>query len=137
MDAKDVQADVEVEQPREDKPGEQLNQEIADRERRLAGTATAAEYPVTDQWNVIVPAHLLKAVPAARTRPDQALLVRNTVDADIEPAPDGRAEHKGEPDPDEEEGFHARRNSVRFERCASEAISEPRWRAGLIGDFVG
>ena len=44
----DVGDDLEVEQADEAEAGEQLDDEVADGERRAAGAAAAAEQPVTD-----------------------------------------------------------------------------------------
>src|SRR5262245_5176882 len=97
----DVAKHFQVEQSGEAQPGEQLRQKIADRERRLARPAAAAQQPVAHEWEVVVPPYRLEAVEAVRTRPEDTLLVvRDADDADVEEAADGGAEQEDQKQPD-------------------------------------
>src|SRR5262249_14430814 len=111
--AVDVQPDVEIEEPREDQSREQFDQKITDRERGLAGAAATAQDPVADERDIIVPAYALEAVSAVRPRPEEAFLVGDAMNADVEQATDGGTHRESEPDPDEEDRLHARFNSSR------------------------
>src|SRR5207237_273705 len=57
----DVGDDLKVEQAGEAKAGPEFDEEISDRERRAAVPASAAEYPVADEWDVVVPANRSEA----------------------------------------------------------------------------
>ena len=100
--AEDVLHDVQVEQPGDQGAGQQLDQEIADREPRPAGAAAAAQQPVAEERHVVVPADRLEAMAAARARPEDALFEGHAVDADVEEAADDGAEQDQAQEPEVE-----------------------------------
>src|SRR5205823_4201329 len=98
--------DLEIEQADKGQAGTQLDEEIAHRERRATSSAAAAQHPVADERDVVVPAHFLKALAAVRAGPEDALLVGQPHDADIKPTAHGGPEDKHEAEPDEQGRFH-------------------------------
>src|SRR5207248_939324 len=94
------------EQGREQHAGEQLDQEIADRETGATGATAAVEAPVTEQWDVVEPADRLQTVAAPRTGPEDAFLQGESPDADIQQAADRRADDERPERPHHDRDVH-------------------------------
>ena len=105
----DVAADFQIKESGKGARREEFDAEIANGELLAARAATAAKQPITEEWQVVEGADGLEATAAARAGPEDALLVGDAVDADVQPAADDGAEHERQPDPDEEEVFHRSR----------------------------
>src|SRR5438132_3322599 len=86
--------DFQIKEPGEAKARKELDKKIATRESRAADTAAAAQEQIAEQGNVVIPTNGLEAMAAARSRPDDAFLQRQPVDADIQQAAHDRAEHE-------------------------------------------
>src|SRR5262249_12510061 len=102
--AVNILSDHQVEEPRERQPGHEFNQEIAERESDSARAASAAQDQEANERDVVVPTNRLQAVAASRTRPEETLLHRNAVDANVEKAADHCAEHE---EKDQQKNRHA------------------------------
>ena len=57
--------DLPIKKNHEAESGQKLNGEIANRKRSAADTAFAAQHPITDERDIVVPADGLEAMAAA------------------------------------------------------------------------
>jgi len=95
-----AEADSSVERHRGER-GQQLDDEVTKRDRRVATPASPTEHDPADERDVVVPSHRLLALGAPGTGEYDRFLRRNSHDADVGEAADHRAEqeearrHKG------------------------------------------
>src|SRR5260370_38547425 len=100
----DVLDDFEIKQTGEAQAGKEFHQKITNREPRAAHPTASAQPPIADERQIVIPANRLQTMPAARTRPQHALFVRQPMNTDVyEPAPrcsekKDRDKNKAKPD---------------------------------------